>query len=133
MNPEVTRLRNDYRACIKLAKETDSKTDDAYFRSEAQESLTALKKICSHDIVVVLSSYHKSYDSFEPSDPEYRICLICGEKENEFQSSQFKKLKTTPIARFEKDAPQEIEYPLNFLLEDCKQVAIEKGLKYFQR
>jgi hypothetical protein len=131
MTEEITRLRNDYRACLKLATETDSKKDDVYFRSEAQKSLEELQKICSHEFVVVLNSYQKTYSSYESSDPERRICLICGIKEQAMSQSHFHQLKQNPLSRFEENAPPEVEHPLEYLLEESKELALEKGSKYF--
>lgn len=131
MSTEIIRLRNDYRACLKLAAETDSKQDDAYFKSEAQKSLEGLRKICPHDAVVVLNSYQKAYSSYDTSDPERRICLICGMKEEAFAQSHFHILKLNPLSRFEENAPLEVERPLDYLLEECKELALEKGSKYF--
>jgi hypothetical protein len=124
MNTEITRLRNDYRACLKLAAETDSKIDELYFKTEAAKSLEELRKICQHDFIVTLDRYYPSYSSYEEADPQKRICLICALEEQSY-TRHFKLLTTNPISYFNGDCSLELKFPLNYLLEEVKEVALK--------
>jgi hypothetical protein len=108
MNEIILQLRNDYRACIKLANETDSKSTDASLRKEASLLLGRLKSSCDHEnsIVVLRSAYDGSHSyDYEDEHPEHRICLCCDVEESSYEAYKFKRLIGTPIARFENNLP----------------------------
>lgn len=144
---KVSELRQTYKACLKLAQETDSKKEDLTLRLEAKQALEDLKKICPHNYVVCLrSEYEGSYSyDYDDGHPEDRICLCCGVKESAYQaryhnSEGFKILTNTPLSRFEggyydrngrQETPDQIRNPLSYLLSECVEVAESKGYNYF--
>jgi hypothetical protein len=125
----LLRLRQEHLSCLKLARETDSKKEDLYLKSEASKALERLRKICSHNNYTVClqsedgGSYSMDYDD---SSPEYRICLCCGIDERAYDG-KFSKLTTKPFSRFERDAPIQIRNPLSFLLTEIIDIAETKG------
>ena len=83
---ELTKLRNEYKSCIKLADETDSKKEEKYLCKKAEFLLTKLQTECPHnEIVCTQRSYRGSQiDNYEDKHPEIRICLCCGIKEEAY-------------------------------------------------
>lgn len=134
MNEIILQLRNDYRACIKLANETDSKSIDASLKKEASMLLGQLRSSCKHEdsIVVLRSEYEgsRSWD-YDNAHPEDRICLCCGIGESAYHSDKFKKLQSLPIARFENNCPDQVKKPLTYLLSEVQDLARSKGYVYF--
>lgn len=146
MGDKVAELRQTYRACLKLADETDSKKEDMSLRNEATLALQELKKICPHDHIVCLrSEYEGSYtDDYDDAHPEDRICVCCGVIESAYLRKNYGKgfqvLTKNPLARFEGGIyqtgggsimPPEMKSPLSFLLTECVEVAETKGHHYF--
>jgi hypothetical protein len=124
--------RHDYMTCLKLARETDSKKEDAYLREEAKKALVELRKVCPHQHAVVLQSYYSGCSSMDYDDknPEHRICLCCGEDERSYDDT-FKILTVRPFARFEGKYPDQIKKPLCYLLTDAIEIAEKEGYPYF--
>ncbi len=127
MNKEL-KLRNEYRACIKLAQESDSKKEATHLKKEADELLQKLQASCGHSNTVILrsafeGSYCMDYDDYHY---EERICLTCGLAE---AGPSFSYLIAKPIARFEGNYSKQIKSPLFFLLEECKEIALTTGYK----
>lgn len=129
---QVSHLRNDYTSCLKLARESDSKKEDAYLREEARKALESLRKICPHYHTVCLcSEYHGSYlDDYDDAHKEHRICLCCGAEEYAW-NPDWKTLKTEPFSRFEGKYPEQIKHPLDYLLSVSTEIAETKGYHYF--
>lgn len=127
-------LRHDYISCIKLAQETDSKSEDAFLRTEAAQALDKLRQVCPHSETVCLQSeYEGSYlEDYSDHNPEYRICLMCGMQESAYQD-KFSKLTTVPFARFEGKYPDQIKHPLSYLLLESKEIAEKEGYHYYGR
>lgn len=137
MSNDFLQLRHEYRSCLKLAAETDSKKEDVLLREEAASLLKKLREICPHEEVVCLcSEYDGSYtDDYSDKNPEDRICLCCGINESAY-GIKFLTLIKAPIARFtggrySDKLPAEMKNPLDFLLSEVKEFAIEKGYHYF--
>jgi hypothetical protein len=145
---KVSELRQTYRACLKLANETDSKKEDLSLRLDAKQALEDLKKICPHDHVLCLrSEYEGSYtDDYDDAHAEDRICLCCGVRESAYQKKYvgdgFKVLTKTPFARFEggyydskgrNPLPDQVVNPLSYLLTECMEIAETKGYHYMGR
>ena len=133
IDKKLIKLRNEYVSCIKLAKETDSKKEDAHLKEEAKIALEQLKKCCTHNYTVVQQSEYSGSYSYDYDDhsPEDRICLICGTEEYAYEN-KFKILTTVPFSRFEGKFADQIKNPLSYLLSDTIEVA-EKGYEYFGR
>lgn len=129
---KVSSLRNDYTSCLKLARETDSKKEDAYLRLEAAKALEELRKICPHKHCVCLASeYEGSYSmDYDNSHKEHRICLCCGLEEYAW-NPDWKELKTKPFSRFENKYPDQIKNPMKYLLSDATEIAETQGYHYF--
>jgi hypothetical protein len=141
---KASELRQTYRACLKLASETDSKKEDATLRADAKQALDELKKICLHNHIVCLrSEYEGSYsDDYDDKHPEDRICLECGVTESAYHNRYdggFKFLNNKPIARFEggiysvkgrEPMPDQMLHPLSYLLSECIEIAETKGYHY---
>jgi len=125
-------LRHDYISCIKLAKETDSKKEEAFLKSEANKALEQLRKECQHTHTVCRrSQYNGSYlDDYSDHHNEYRVCLCCGIEEGAYDN-EFKTLTTKPFSRFENKYPDQIKNPLSYLLNDCVEIAEKQGYHYF--
>jgi len=126
----IDKLRADYRACVKLADETDSKSETATLQREAAVLLRQLRGECPHEQAVILRSYYE--DDSDPCNgwscvPETRRCLCCGLQEDGTPDEPFKILTREPIARFEYDAPSQIKSPLSHLLAELVELAIAKG------
>jgi hypothetical protein len=128
---KVLQLRHNYLSCHKLARETDSKKEDAYLKSEAGKALEELRKLCPHKQTVCLQSEHEGFQSMDYDDAhqERRICLCCGESESAW-NPDWKILTTIPFARFEQDSPIQIRNPLSFLLTELVEIAETKGYHY---
>lgn len=135
MSEEVKSLRLEYRACLKLANETDSKKEDTILREEAKRLLVLLREKCPHAEVVMLRSAYEGSSCMDYDDRhgEDRICLCCGYTEYASYSDMFTVLKVMPIARFENNAPPEVAKPLEYLLTDSVETALEKGYRVFLR
>jgi len=134
MDNNIINFRHEYKACLKLANETDSKKEDLLLREEAKKNLDNLRRLCSHEHIVILNSLYNSPRSYDNDDiSEKRICLCCGicEYSGTFTGSKFLKLINTPISRFESDAPKQILTPLSYLLTEVIEIAKEKGYKVF--
>lgn len=129
---QVTQLRNDHTSCIKLARETDSKKEEVYLKQEAATALDKLRKICPHQHCVCLrSEYHGSYSyDYDDNHNEHRICLCCGVSEYAW-NPDWKILTVEPFSRFEGKEPDQIKYPLSYLLSESTEIAEEKGYHYF--
>jgi hypothetical protein len=129
---QISQLRNDYISCLKLAKETDSKKEEAYLKKEATDSLNKLRKVCPHQHTVCFrSEYDGSYlMDFNDSHQEHRVCLCCGIEEYAW-NPDWKVLKIKPFSRFERDQPEQIKNPLSYLLSDVTEIAESKGYNYF--
>lgn len=122
-------LRNEHRACLKLAGLTDSKKEDAHLREEAAKALAELKSICPHlEVVILRSEYSGSYsEDYDDRNPEERKCLICGVVESKYRDSrreQFEILKNEHTKwRFEGKYPDQVKNPLGYLLSECTEAA----------
>jgi len=129
---QVSRLRNDYISCLKLATETDSKKEDTYLRAEATKALTELRQICPHQHCVCLcSEYNGSYSmDYDDKHREHRICLCCGVEEYAW-NPDWTILKVEPFSRFEGKFPDQIKYPLSYLLSEATDIAESQGYNYF--
>ncbi len=116
-------LRHGYRACIKLAKETDSKREEAALVSEADVLLNALRERCAHELTVILESSYQGCHSMDYDDrrPGTRICLKCGIGEREYDADF--KILVDPFVRFEGNAPEEVRHPLRYLLAEAVEGA----------
>lgn len=127
----LLQLRNEYISCIKLARETDSKKEDALLRQEAAGILSDLRGQCSHEHTVCLrSEYEGSYSmDYDDCYPESRVCLVCGSNESAYDK-KWTRLITKPFTRFEGNAPDQIKFPLDYLFTESKQMAEEKGYQY---
>jgi hypothetical protein len=130
----IVYLRRDYMSCLKCATQTDSKKEDAYLKQEAAKALKELRELCDHQQSVCLNSeYDGSYlNDYSDHHAEHRICLCCGEQEGAYDG-KWLKLKTQPFARFEGKYPDQIKYPLNYLLTDAVQIAEKEGWHYSGR
>lgn len=124
---QVLQLRHTYMSCLKLAKETDSKKEEAYLKKEATDALTELRKVCNHQDTVCLRSESYDYDDHYPED---RICLCCGIEEDAC-NDKWKVLTIIPFARFESKQPDQVKHPLNYLLTEAREVAETQGYRYF--
>lgn len=134
---KVLQLRHDYCVCIKLANETDSKKEDAELRIEAAQILIKLKENCPHEDVVCLRSEYHDYSDPDYNHDEQRICLCCGIYESAWDK-KFEKLITEPFSRLEINyysdkLPEQMKNPLNFLLSEAKEIALEKSYRCFGR
>lgn len=129
---EISKLRNDYISCLKLAGETDSKKEDSYLRAEAKQALDNLRKICPHQHCVCLrSEYNGSYSmDYDDHHQEHRICLCCGADEYAW-NPDWKILTIEPFARFEGKCPNQIARPLGYLLSEATEIAETQGYNYF--
>jgi len=84
-------------------------------------------------IVVLRSEYEgsRSWD-YDDAHAEDRVCLCCGTEESAYHSERgFKKLKGTPITRFENNCPDQVKKPLAYLLSELQDLARSKGYTYF--
>jgi len=124
----VNALRAEYRACIKVAEETDSKSEERTLLEDAKALLKKLRAACPHEHTVILhSQYGGSYlRDYDDSGPEGRICLCCGISEYKYDNA-FEILKVRPISRFESSRPKEIEEPLKHFLTELVELAKSKG------
>jgi hypothetical protein len=132
VDEHVIALRNEYRACLKIANESDSKKETSFLLDEALRKVKELKKICKHKYIICLHSLYKgsySYD-YDDAHPELRICICCGEVESSYDS--FLILKNKPFSRFENNAPVQIKKPLLYLLNEVIEVAESQGFLYFK-
>jgi hypothetical protein len=129
---QIMKLRTEYISCHKLANETDSKKEEAILKQEAAQALAELGKLCPHDHTVCLySEYAGSYSmDYDDHHPEARVCLCCGIKESAY-NDKWKTLTTKPFSRFENKYPDQIKYPLNYLLADTVEIAEIQGYHYF--
>jgi hypothetical protein len=129
---KLIQLRNDYISCLKLARETDSKKEEAYLKQEAAKSLAQLREICPHNHTVCTRSEYGGSSSWDYDDrhPEYRICLCCGITDDAYDN-KFEKLTTVPFKRFEGKYPDQIKNPLCYLLTEATEVAEKEGYRYF--
>jgi hypothetical protein len=127
-------LRHTYLSCIKLARETDSKKEDAYLKVEASKALEELRKVCTHENTVCLRSEYEGSSSMDYDDryPEDRICLCCGITESAY-NNKWKILTVLPFARFEDKVPLQVKEPLLFLLTEARDVAETRGYHYMGR
>lgn len=123
----VEELRNTYRACIKIADETDSKKEDAMLRADAKEALEELKKICTHDwCIMTQRPYNGDYDSdYSNTISEYRRCLFC----NVFESSYsgFAILNKPATIYLSEDKYDQAKRPLLYLLSEISEVIEKNG------
>jgi len=126
----VSQLRNEHTSCTKLARETDSKKEDLYLKTEAATALAELRKICPHKHTVCLRSEYHDSSMDNDSHSEHRICLCCGVEEYAWKPD-WKILTVEPFSRFEGKYPDQIKNPLFYLLSDATQIAEEQGYNYF--
>lgn len=142
MNEKIQGLRDQYRACVKLADETDSKRDDVYLRKEAAEILVELRKVCDHTYTVVPQEYYEGSYCEDRTDAhkEKRLCLVCDIYEYAWKAEDYKALKSTPFARIREDSrysPMRPEMkaalnnPLQFLLSEMVDMVNAEGLTYY--
>jgi len=82
-----------------LAKEIREKNKQV--KSLTQEFLNLCKE-CSHGkVIITASKYSGTYsDDYDDSNPELRMCLICGNTETGNSDADFKRLKN-PFIRLE--------------------------------
>lgn len=120
---EIQELRNDYKALLKLANETDSKKLDIELRAEAKQILKKLQDNCPHNHTVILRESDYSDDSYES---EIRVCLCCGVKE--YSTKAWEKLKIVqykfliPHPHYICNCarcPKQLQEPLDYLLLEC--------------
>ena len=125
----LDQIRHEYRACLKLEAETDSRREAASLKLEASELLRRLQDGCKHVHTVTLQSpYSGSYSmDYDDRQQGHRICLCCGTYEYAWQDDEYEIL-TVPFARFERGAPDEVKNPLGYLLTEAVQAA-EKGYR----
>lgn len=129
---KLIQIRHEYTSCVKLARETDSKKEEAHLKNESYALLDKLRSECPHQHTVCLrSEYAGSYSmDYDDGHAESRICLMCGTNESAYDK-KWERLTTKPFARFEGNAPNEIKFPLDYLLSESQQIAEEIGYTYF--
>jgi hypothetical protein len=128
LSTEVQSLRDTYRACIKLANETDSKQEDKQLRSDAEEAFKELRAKCPHLHVVTTHPYCPSWGSYDEVTPEDRRCLCCGLDESGCADSDFAKLHN-PLGRVswrgygnDHEIPATIRKPLEYLMSEIMEL-----------
>lgn len=131
---QALQLRHTYLSCLKLARETDSKKEDAYLKKEAADALTELRKVCNHqDTVSLCDEYDGSYSrDYDDHHAAHRICLCCGTEEYSYDD-KWKVLTNSPFARAGSKPPAQLKNPLNYLLTEVRELAETKGFPYFEK
>jgi hypothetical protein len=102
---QLTELRNAIRNAATVARTSDSKAESATAATAQRKFTLELRRICPHDLVVILwSAYAGSYSNdHDDQHDELRQCLRCGQTDsaNPKGGHHFSLLKSEPIRRFE--------------------------------
>lgn len=118
-------LRHEYRACVKIAQDTDSKKEAASLTVEAKGLLERLRKVCPHEETIVLNSYSPSYSWDEDANPERRICLCCGVRDEMYYYNGTPEKKPLILLHpkghwnARKGSQIDLKEPLKYLLSEC--------------